>query len=38
MSDLAWTEEIEADVVEALPPEMRQILRALRRLHQEEGD
>ncbi len=36
--DLAWTEEIEADVEEALAPAVRQVLRALRRLHREEGD
>ncbi len=33
---LAWTEAVSEDVEEALPPKMRQVLRALRRLHQEE--
>ncbi len=35
---LAWTEEVEADVEEALPPAVRRVLLALRRLHREEAD
>ncbi len=38
MSDLAWVETISEDVVEALPPKMRQVLKALRQLHREEAD
>ncbi len=35
---LAWVEEIEADVEEALPSKIRQVLKVLRQLHREEGD
>ncbi len=38
MSDLGWTEEIEPDVEAALPLAVQAVLRALRRLHREEGD
>ncbi len=37
MNDLAWTEEIEADVEDALPPAVRHVLKAMRELHREEA-